>query len=240
MSKGIIVLIVVVVAVLLGFLWWQGTRNSLVQKDEGVKAQLGTVQTAYQRRADLIPNLVKTVEASALAERQTLTDVISARSRATSVQLTPEALKDPQAFQNFEAAQQQLTGALSRLLVTIEKYPDLKSQENFTVLMKEIEGAENRIAVARTRYNEVVQDYNSTVRSFPASIVAGTAFPVYPYFQAGAGAENAPDVNFNGITPNSGSSPNGQGAPSTTPAPTQVPSANQQPRGLARPAPATR
>lgn len=239
MRKGVIILIVLLVVALGLFGWWRGTYNRFVQKDESVKAQLGQLNNAYQQRADLIPNLVETVKGSALAERQTLTDVISARSRASGIQLTPEVLNDPKAFQNFQAAQQQLTGALSRLMVVAEQYPELKSQENFTVLMKQIEGQENRIRVERNRYNDLVRDYNSSVRVFPSSMIASmSGFRQYPYFEAAAGAENAPKVDFNGMNGpagQTGAAPQPQSAPAGAP-----PAPNSQPHGPARPAPVQR
>src|SRR5207302_579616 len=154
----------IVLLILIIFLWWRTSYNKFVNADESVKAQLGALATAYQQRADLIPNLVETVRGSAVQERQTLTDVIAARSRATGVQLTPEALKDPTAFQNFQKVQGDLSSALSRLMVVMEQYPQLKSQENFTVLLSQLEGQENRIRIERNRYNDVVREYNQRVR----------------------------------------------------------------------------
>ena len=131
MKKGTLIVGGIVVLLLIIFMWWRTTYNSFVTMDEGVKAQLGQLNNVYQQRADLIPNLVAAVQGSALNERQTLTDVINARSRATGINLTPEALKDPQAFQNFQKVQGDLSSALSRLMVVMEQYPQLKSQENF-------------------------------------------------------------------------------------------------------------
>jgi LemA protein len=212
MKKGTMIIGGIVILLLLLFMWWRTTYNGFVNMDEGVKAQLGQLNNVYQQRADLIPNLVETVKGSATQERQTLTDVISARSRATGMTLTPEALKDPQAFQNFQKVQGDLSSALSRLMVVVEKYPDLKSQANFTVLMSQLEGQENRIRLERNRYNDLVKDYNARVRSFPASTIAGMGgFTAYPYFEAAAGAENAPKVNFSSPdasqTPPTGSTP---------------------------------
>lgn len=189
---GIVLLIVII------FSWWRSTYNGFVQKDENIKAQLGQINNVYQQRLDLIPNLVSTVQGSVSAERGTLEAVISARARATGVTLTPEALKDPALFAKFQQVQDGLSGALSRLLVVSEQYPDLKSQANFQTLMSQIEGQENRIRIERNRYNEAVNDYNATIRRFPASILAGmSGFTAYQYFQAAAGAENAPKVDFN-------------------------------------------
>src|SRR5205823_3224967 len=139
MRKSFLIIGGIVLLLLILFLWWRTTYNNLVSMDEGVKSQLGQLNNVYQQRADLIPNLVETVKGSAVQERQTLTDVISARSRATAIQLTPEALKDPAAFQNFQRAQGELSSALSRLMVVAEQYPQLRSQENFSVLMSQLE-----------------------------------------------------------------------------------------------------
>ena len=189
---GIVLLLVII------FSWWRSSYNGFVQKDENIKAQLGQINNVYQQRLDLIPNLVATVQGSVSAERGTLEAVISARARATGVTLTPEALKDPALFSKFQQVQDGLSGALSRLLVVSEQYPDLKSQANFQTLMSQIEGQENRIRIERNRYNEAVNDFNATIRRFPASILAGmSGFTAYQYFQAAAGAENAPKVDFN-------------------------------------------
>src|SRR5579883_3128274 len=197
MRKGTLIVGGIILLLLILFIWWRTTYNNLVNMDEGVKSQLGQLNNVYQQRADLIPNLVETVKGSAVQERQTLTDVVDARSRATGVNLTPEALKDPQAFQNFQKVQGDLSSALSRLMVVMERYPELKSQANFTVLMSQLEGQENRIRLERNRYNDQVRDYNARVRSFPTSMIASmSGFTQYPYFEAAAGAENAPKVNF--------------------------------------------
>ncbi|MDP4198773.1 MAG: LemA family protein [Bacteroidota bacterium] len=232
MKKGTLIIGGIIFLVLIGYLWWKSTYNGLVNMDEGVKAQLGQLNNVYQQRADLVPNLVETVKGSAIQERQTLTDVISARSRATGVQLTPEALKDPQAFQNFQRVQGDLSSALSRLMVVMEQYPQLRSQENFSVLMSQLEGQENRIRIERNRYNDVVREYNARVRSFPTSLIAGMgSFTQYPYFEAAAGAENAPHVNFGG---------NPEAAPGVAPsgaAGENVPNPATAPHGPTRPAP---
>ncbi|HWF45018.1 MAG TPA: LemA family protein [Candidatus Kapabacteria bacterium] len=232
MRKGTLIIGGIVLLLLIIFLWWRTTYNNFVNMDEGVKAQLGQLNNVYQQRADLIPNLVETVRGSAVQERQTLTDVINARSRATGVQLTPEALKDPQAFQNFQKVQGDLSGALSRLMVVMEQYPQLKSQENFTVLLSQLEGQENRIRIERNRYNEVVKDYNARVRSFPANMIAGmNGFTQYPYFEAAAGAENAPRVNL-------GNNP--EAAPNNPPSENATPNPATEPHGPVRPAPAAK
>jgi LemA protein len=232
MKKGTLIVGGIVVLLLIIFMWWRTTYNGFVTMDEGVKAQLGQLNNVYQQRADLIPNLVSTVQGSALNERQTLTDVITARSRATGINLTPEALKDPQAFQNFQKVQGDLSSALSRLMVVMEQYPQLKSQENFTVLMSQLEGQENRIRLERNRYNDQVKDFNARIRSFPASTIASmSGFTQYPYFEAAAGAENAPKVNFG--APDGAPNPGTGTAPETAP-----PTPATQPHGPARPAPA--
>jgi LemA protein len=170
--------------------------NSMVKMDENIKAKWGQVQNDYQRRADLIPNLVATVKGAANFEKSTLIDVINARAKATSVQVDPTKLT-PESIQKFQAAQGQLSSALGRLLVVTENYPNLKSNENFISLQAQLEGTENRITVARMDFNTAVQEYNSKIRSFPANITAKMfGFSEKGYFQAEAGAENAPKVNF--------------------------------------------
>ena len=173
--------------------------NTIPTRDEQVKAALGEVQNQYQRRADLIPNLVATVQGYAAQERNVLVEVTQARARATSINVTPEMVRDPAALQRFQQAQDQLSGALSRLLVVSERYPDLKSNQNFLALQSQLEGTENRIAISRRDYNEAVRVFNTEIRTFPGSIWASTvhgwAEPAAP-FQASAGAERAPTVNF--------------------------------------------
>lgn len=173
-----------------------GTYNMFVQKEEVINGQWAEVQTQYQRRADLIPNLVNTVKGYAEFEQETLTGVIEARAKATSIQIDPTNLT-PEKLAEFQQAQDQLSGALSRLLVTIEKYPDLKANQNFLELQAQLEGTENRISVARRNFNESVQDFNSNLRTFPNNIFAGWyGFETKGYFEAAAGAENAPTVQF--------------------------------------------
>lgn len=193
-GAALVIALVVGVALLL---WGVGVHNRLVQLDEGVNEGWAQVENVYQRRSDLIPNLVQTVEGAADFERETLTDVIEARSRATSVQVTPEMLRDPNAFAQFEQAQNGLGQALSRLMVVIERYPELKANQNFLQLQDELAGTENRIAVERRRFNQIAQAYNSTVRRIPERLIAGwLGFDQRPYFQAEAGAEEAPEVEF--------------------------------------------
>ena len=224
MKRSWLVIGGILLLVLILFFWWRNTNNRFVVKDETIKAQLGQLNNVYQQRLDLIPNLVRTVQGSVAAEKEILVEVQNARSRASQITLTPEALKDPQAFANFQQAQDQLSGAISRLLVTVEKYPDLKSQANFQTLMSQIEGMESRVRIERNRYNEAVLDYNGAIRQFPGSIIAGMGgFTAYQYFQAAAGAENAPKVEFPG-----GEAPS---EPSPAPAP-----ATGSEKGPARPA----
>lgn len=172
--------------------------NTLQADDEAVKAAWSEVENQYQRRADLVPNLVAVVKGEASFERETLEAVVNARAKATSVQVTPELVSDPAAFQKYEEAQGALSGALSRLLVTVERYPDLKANQAFRDLQAQLEGTENRIAVARRRYVEAVQRYNVAVRSFPTNLTARflLGLEVRPTFEARAGAETAPKVEF--------------------------------------------
>ncbi len=191
---ALVLLIVVIIVASLA-----GQYNGLVRMQEQVNSQWGNVENVYQRRADLIPNLVETVKGYAAHERQTLDEVIQARAAATQVQtqLTPEALNDPQMLQKFQAAQQQLGSALGRLMVVVEQYPNLKANQNFLDLQAQLEGTENRIAVERRRFNEIAQRYNVGIRRFPTNIVAGFFhFGSKAYFQAAEGAETAPKVKF--------------------------------------------
>lgn len=175
--------------------------NDIPRKDEAVTAAWAQVQNQYQRRADLVPNLVETVKGFAAQEKDVLTGVVEARAKATQmqIQIRPEMLSDPQALQQYEAAQGQLTSALSRLLVTVERYPDLKSSANFATLQAQLEGTENRIAVARRDFIQAVQAYNTELRTFPGiiwkSLIHTDAQPRQT-FTAGPGAENAPKVKF--------------------------------------------
>jgi len=172
--------------------------NSVPTDQEAAKARWADVQAAYQRRADLIPNLVATVKGAAASEGKILTDVVEARARATSVQLTPGDLSDPAKVAAFQQAQQGLSGSLSRLLVSVEAYPTLQSQAAFQTLMHDIEGSENRINIALRDYNSAVQTYNTRIRTFPDSIGASIFYGAKPMvpFQARAGADVAPQVNF--------------------------------------------
>lgn len=193
MSKS---LIVIVVILLIGGMFGCSSYNGLVQKDETVNEAWSKVQSQYQRRTDLIPNLVNTVKGAADFEKSTLTAVIEARAKATSMQLNADQLT-PENMQKFQAAQDQLGGALSRLLVSVERYPDLKANQNFLELQAQLEGTENRIAVARNDFNTTVKDYNQSVRTFPNAIFAGIfGFPVKGFFEASQAAQNAPTVTF--------------------------------------------
>ncbi|MBK9331541.1 MAG: LemA family protein [Ignavibacteria bacterium] len=171
--------------------------NTLVSMEEGVNSAWSQVENQYQRRADLIPNLVSTVQGAADFEKSVLTEVTEARSRVGQMKLNAEDLSDPQKFQMFQQAQDQLSSALSRLLVVTENYPQLKSNENFLQLQSQLEGTENRISVERKRYNETVQAYNTETRTFPTLIMAKIfGFKEKEYFRSTAGSENPPDVNF--------------------------------------------
>ena len=178
--------------------------NAIPTKEEAAKARWADVQSQYQRRADLVPNLVATVQGAAIQERTTLTQVVEARARATSVQVTPETLTDPQAFQRYQAAQGELSQALSRLLMVVENYPQLQSNQNFLALQSQLEGTENRIAVARRDYNEAVRDYNTSLRTFPtviwANTIHGGSEPMQ-LFTATEAAQSAPGVNFDALNP---------------------------------------
>ncbi len=170
--------------------------NNMVGQSEGVDQAWANVQSQYQRRADLIPNLVNTVKGYADFEKETLTAVIEARSKATQTTIDPNNIT-PEKMQQFQEAQGQLSGALSRLLVTVERYPDLKANQNFLELQAQLEGTENRISVARDNYNTVVKAYNTYIKQFPRVIYAGWfSFTEKPYFEADAGAKNAPKVEF--------------------------------------------
>ena len=175
----------------------RSTYNNLVTLDEGVTAGWSQVENVYQRRADLVPNLVATVQGAADFERETLEAVIAARSQATSVQVSASDLQNPQALARFEAAQGALSSALSRLMVVVERYPDIKANQNFLSLQDELAGTENRIAVERRRFNEAAQAYNTQRRGFITRIAANWfGFDEAAYFEADEGAETAPEVDF--------------------------------------------
>jgi LemA protein len=189
-------LLVIGALLVLIVLWGVNIYNSLVTKEESVNAQWANVETSYQRRADLIPNLVATVRGYADFEQETLTQVIEARAKATSINIDPSNLT-PEAISQFEAVQGELSSALSRLLVTVERYPDLKANQNFLELQSQLEGTENRISVERRKFNEIAKDFNATIRRIPRNIIAGIGgFEARGYFESAAGAETVPEVTF--------------------------------------------
>lgn len=196
--------------------------NTIPTKDEAAKAQWAEVQNQYQRRADLIPNLVETVKGYATQEREVLTQVTEARASATQVKVDASTITDPAAFEKYAQAQDQLSGVLGRLMMIQERYPDLKSNQNFLALQSQLEGTENRIAIARRDYNAAVQDYNTEIRTFPGALWAGTvhrwAKPMQT-FAASASAQTAPNVDFGAPAAPSVAAPAAPAAPVTTPAP---------------------
>jgi LemA protein len=199
--KGMIgcgVVALILIAVLGGvFVWGVGINNGLVQKQIAVDAGWAQVENVYQRRADLIPNLVETVKGAANFEKGTLQAVIDARARATQMVISPEVLNDPAKFRQFQQVQGELSGALSRLMAVAEAYPDLKANRNYLELQSQLEGTENRIAQERQRFNTTVQAYNTAIRVFPASLVASFRdFGKKEFFQADAGADKVPQVKF--------------------------------------------
>src|SRR5210317_211139 len=190
-------LIVIVVIIIGIFRWGVGLNNTMVEKQETAKTQWANVESAYQRRSDLIPNLVNTVKGYADFEKETLESVIQARANATKTTIDPSNIS-PEQMAAFQESQNSLSGALSRLMVVVERYPDLKANQNFLELQSQLEGTENRINVERNRFNEQARDYNVYVRKFPASVVAGFLnFEPMALFQAAPGSEQAPTVDFN-------------------------------------------
>jgi LemA protein len=220
MIKGVGCLVILVVIVLVVGLMAMGAYNNLVGLSQATDAQWANVENVYQRRADLIPNLVATVQGAADFEKSTLEAVTAARASVGSVQAGPGITNDPAAFARWQASQDQLSSALSRLLVVVERYPDLKANANFRDLQAQLEGTENRISVERGRYNETAQAYNTARLRFPARLVAGLmGFGEKAYFRSAPGAERAPDVNFQ-----FGRSPAPGGAPAVpSPAPSARP-----------------
>ena len=196
-SAPIVALGAIVLFFVVSVVWAVGTYNGLVVRNENVSKSWATVESQYQRRLDLVPNLVETVKGSSKFEKETLTAVVDARARVGAVNVDKSVLNDPAAFKKFEDAQAGLTSALSRLMVVVEKYPDIKSTESYRDLLVQLEGTENRIQVARKDYNDAAVDYNTAIKLFPASAVAGYGgFKERPYFQAAAGADKAPAVKF--------------------------------------------
>jgi LemA protein len=194
MSKGLITVLIFGVIVLFGGMWACNKRNSFVGLRENAKAQWQQVESQYQRRADLIPNIVSTVKAEANFERSTLEAVINARAKATQVTINPDNL-DESSLQRFKQVQGELSSALSRLLVVSENYPNLKTNQAFSDLRVTLEGTENRIAVERMKYNDLSRDFNKSIQMFPGNLLAGGFAPM-PYFEAEAGSEKAPKVEF--------------------------------------------
>jgi LemA protein len=194
---GLIVILLFVVLVV--GLFFGGTYNRLVRLQQSVDQQWAQVQNVYQRRADLIPNLVNTVQGAANFEKSTLVEITNARASVGRVQLDPnKAPTDAAQLEQFQAAQGQLSNALSRLLVVVERYPELRANQNFLSLQAQLEGTENRISVERGNFNSAVQTYNTAVRTFPTNLIAGMfGFTPRPFFTATAGAERPPAVNFN-------------------------------------------
>lgn len=196
MKKSYIAIGVIIVIVLAAFFWFKGHYNQMVGRREAISAQWSNVENQYQRRADLIPNLVNTVKGYAEHEQSTLQQVVEARAKASQTRIDFNNL-DEQTIQRFNAAQGELSSALSRLMVSVEKYPDLKANENFRDLQAQLEGTENRIAVERRKFNEEVKSYNAYIRYFPQNIVANMfGFTPKPYFEAAEGTEQAPKVEF--------------------------------------------
>ncbi|MBM3435707.1 MAG: LemA family protein [Bacteroidetes bacterium] len=195
-KKSWIIIAVIILLVIIMYTSIKGTFNKMVTMDEGVSSQWAQVENVYQRRSDLIPNLVATVKGYAEHERETFEAVTQARSKATSVTIDPTNLNEA-SMQQFQAAQDQLSSALSRLLVVVEKYPDLKANQNFLDLQTQLERTENRITVERMNFNTKSQEYNSYIRSFPKNIYASLfGFEKKAYFKAQEGAEKAPEVKF--------------------------------------------
>ncbi len=194
MKKSSVIIVLIVAAIVV--VWGITGYNGLVGMDEGVQTKWADVETQYQRRADLIPNLVNTVKGYAAHESETLQAVVEARAKATSMNIDPTNMSAEQ-IANFQKAQDGVSSALGRLLVTVEKYPDLKANENFKELQAQLEGTENRISVARRDYNEAARKYNTSLRSFPKNILAGMfGFEKKAYFEAQEGSEQAPTVQF--------------------------------------------
>lgn len=196
MKKGVWILVIVVVFVLGIFFWLKGTYNGLVERSQAVGAQWANVENQYQRRADLIPNLVNTVKGYAAHEKSTLEGVVDARAKATQMQVNFDNLNE-QTLAKYSQAQGELSSALNRLMAISEAYPDLKANQNFRDLQTQLEGTENRIATERRRFNEMVQTYNVYVQQFPRNLLAGMfGFTPKSFFAAEAGAEKAPEVQF--------------------------------------------
>ena len=197
MKTALIVLGVIVLILVIGVASLVGVYNGFVAANQAVSEKWAQVQNVYQRRADLIPNLVETVKGFAAQEKSVLEAVTQARASASGIKATPELLNDPAAFKRFQDAQNQLGGALSRLLVTVERYPELKSNQNFLALQSQLEGTENRITVERQRFNEAVREYNTKIKLMPGALVARVmGFKEKAFFESAPGSETAPKVKF--------------------------------------------
>ena len=196
MKKNTIILLSILGVIVLVFIWGNGRYNSMVTADEQVGQSWANVESQYQRRADLIPNLVETVKGYATHENKTFTEVVEARAKATQVTVDPTNIT-PEKMAEFQAAQSQVGSAIGRLLVSVEQYPNLKANQNFLELQAQLEGTENRISVERQRFNDAAQAYNVMIRRFPSNIIAGLLnFEKKVYFQSEAGSEKAPAVKF--------------------------------------------
>ncbi len=196
MKKSWIVIIIIVVFIILIYSWFKGSYNNMITYEEGINTSWANVENVYQRRADLIPNLVNTVKGYAEHEKQTLTEVIEARAKATSVSINPGELTAA-SMQQFQQAQAGLSSALSKLMVVVERYPELKANQNFLELQAQLEGTENRIANERRKFNETTKIYNIYIKKFPKNILANMfGFEQKPYFEAEKGTEKAPVVEF--------------------------------------------
>jgi LemA protein len=196
MKKSMIAILAVLAVTAILFFWYKGVFNGLVLAEEHLKAQWGNVENQYQRRADLVPNLVATVKGYAEHEQSTLENVVEARAKATQMTIDPTNLNE-QTMAQFQQVQGELGSAISRLLVSVEAYPDLKANQNFRDLQAQLEGTENRIATERTRFNDAAQSYNNLVRRFPNNLIAGmSGFTQKPYFKSQEGADKAPEVKF--------------------------------------------
>ena len=196
MKKGLITGVVVIAVLVAAFVWVKNVYNQMVVSDEHVQASWSQVENVYQRRADLIPNLVATVKGYAAHEKETLEAVLAARSKATQMTIDADNLT-PEKLQEYQKAQGEIGSALGRLLAITEAYPDLKANENFRELQAQLEGTENRITVERRNFNEVAREYNTSIRTFPKTIIAGMCgFDKRPYFEAEEGANKAPEVKF--------------------------------------------
>ncbi|AGY54255.1 LemA family protein [Bacteroidales bacterium CF] len=196
LSKGIIVTLVIVGVLVIILLWGMGGYNKMVSQEEGVTSAWSQVENVYQRRADLIPNLVATVKGYAAHEQETLEGVVNARAKATQTTIDPTNMT-PEAMAKFQAAQGDLSTALGKLMVVVERYPDLKANQNFLELQAQLEGTENRITVERQKFNDAAKSFNTLIRKFPKNIIAGMfGFERKEYFEAKEGAEEAPKVEF--------------------------------------------